>query len=183
MVPAAFATGLMLLAAACTHTYEEKKTTTSEPPVLTSVTRVYVGRPFDITYKDKVVHNSGKSIAEALLISFNRNTKGAAMSRRPQSVPEALESAVQFRAEFMAYPVILKWEDRSTEFSGIRDKLAFRLDLYEVGTGQVIHSKEFEAKSRWMTDGGDTPVDLLEQPIDLWVQTLFRRMERPSSLF
>lgn len=173
----------MLMTLGCKHTYEEKRISDAAPPVMTSNTRVYVGRPFDATYKEKVVHNSGKSIADALLVAFSRNTKAVAMSRRPQSVPEALESAIQYRAEFMVYPVILKWEDRATEMSGIRDKLWFRIDLYEVGTGQVVHAKEFEAKSRWMTDGGDTPGDLLEDPINLYVQSLFQRRERPSSLY
>lgn len=173
----------LLASTGCKHTYQEKKVGEKEAPVLTSNTRIYVGRPYDTTYKEKVVHNSGKSIAEAVLIALNRNTKAAAMSRRPQSVPEALEAAIQYRAEFLIYPVILHWEDRATEMSGRRDKLSFRLDMYEVGTGEVVFSKEVEAKSRWMTDGGDSPTDLLQEPIDTYVQGLFRRLEAPSSLF
>jgi hypothetical protein len=173
---------LTLLGLGCQHTYEEKKVNEAAPPVLQANTRIYIGRPFDATFKEKVVHNSGKSIAEALLIGFNRTTKAAAMSRRPQRVEEALEAAREYRAEYMVYPVILSWEDRATEKSGRRDKLLFRLDLYEVGGGTVVFSREIDAKSRWMTDGGDTPADLLQEPIDNFVQTLFRSFESPSLL-
>jgi len=35
----------------------------------------------------------------------------------------------------------------------------------------------------WLTEGGDSPNDLLEQPIEGFVNSLFRRVEKPSALW
>lgn len=171
----------LLCGTGCQHTFEEKPLGKQAPPGLGATNRIYIGRPFDASFKEKIAHNSGAQIAEALLVAFYRNTKFAGMSRRPQTMVDAMKSAEEWRADYLVYPTIVKWEDRATEFSGVRDKLEFRLDLYKVATGEVLLSHLVDAKSRWMTDGGDTPVDLLQAPIDQWVQSLFQSpIEKPN---
>jgi hypothetical protein len=172
-----------MLSLGCQHTFKETKIGEGPTPILRNDTRVYIARPPDAVYKKTVAQNSGKHVAAALLDAFSRNTKGAFMGKNPESVTEALETARRINAKYVVYPHILRWEDHLTEFTGIRDKLELRIELLDVeGGGGVVYAKEIEAKSRWMTDGGDTPQDLIGEPVDHFVALLFRTIEAPTSL-
>lgn len=174
---------LSLLATGCKSTYSDKQVSTEPVPLLRSTSRIYVGMPFDATFKEEVAHNSGKQAAEAIFNAFARNTRPVFISRSPESLGEALESARRVNAEYLVYPHIFRWEDRATEWSGVRDKLQMRVDLIDLETSQVAFAKEIEATGKWMTDGGETPADLLQQPLDHYANALFRRTEKPSALW
>jgi len=173
----------LLFPAGCTSTYSEKEITTAPPPILRSNSRVYVAVPFDASYKGKVAQGSGKQTAEALHAAFFRYTKPVFMSRFPESTGEALESARNVGAEYLAYPTILKWEDRATEWTGRRDQLQVKVELIQLETSQVAFAREITATGKWMSDGGDSPRDLLNQPAEEYVNALFRRIEKPSALW
>lgn len=166
----------------CQSTYTEKNTTTDAPPILRSTTRIYVAIPFDASFKEKVAQGSGKATAQAFYAAFARHIKGTYISRNPESLDEALDSARQIGAQYLVYPNILRWEDRATEWSGRRDRLQLKVDLIDLSTSRVAFSREISATGKWMTDGGDTPIDLLGEPAEEFVNALFRRIERPSAL-
>jgi hypothetical protein len=180
--------GLIALALAalvfggCQSTYHERNASLDPLPLLRSDTRIYVGMPFDASDRKEVAFQSGKKAAEALYTAFSRNTKPVFISRGPESLSEALENARRFNAKYLVYPTIKLWEDRATEWSGRRDKVDFRVDVIDLATSRNVYWKEFEATGRFMTDGGDTPADLLQQPVDQFAATLFRRTETPSAL-
>jgi len=46
-----------------------------------------------------------------------------------------------------------------------------------------VFSREFEATGKFMTDGGETPKDLLDQPAEQFANSIFRRIEKPSALW
>ena len=166
----------------CESTYTEKNLSDEPIPLLRNTSRIYVAIPFDASFKNKVAQGSGKQIAEALVTAFSRNTKAVFISKFPESLSEALESARGRNAEYLVYPNLLKWEDRATEWSGRRDRLQVRIDTIDLTDSRVVYSKMIEATGKWMTDGGDTPIDLLEQPAEGYVNSLFRRIETPSAL-
>lgn len=168
--------------ASCQSTYSEQDLSTSAPPLLRNTSRIYVAIPFDASFKHKVAQSSGKQTAEALAASFQKNTRSVYMSKYPESMSEALDSARKFSAEYLVYPMLLKWEDRSTEYSGIRDRLQVRIDTIDMSNSSVVFSKMIEATGKWMSDGGDTPADLLGEPADNYVNSLFRHIETPSAL-
>jgi hypothetical protein len=171
------------LLTACKSTYSEKELSSEAPPILKSNTRIYVAIPFDATFKDEVVQGSGKQTAQAFQVAFLRYTRSVYMSRFPESLGEALEIARNGHMEYVLYPTIVRWEDRATEFTGRRDRLTIKADLIDLATSKVVFSREFEATGKWMTDGGETPKDLLEQPAEQYVNALFRRIEKPSALW
>ena len=172
-----------VLASGCQSTYSDRQVSNEPVPMLRSNTRVYVGMPFDATDRKDVAYQSGRQVAEAIHTAFARNTRPVFISRTPESLGEALDSARKVNADYLAYPTIQLWLDRATEWSGRRDKLKLRVDLIELETSQVVYAKEIEAAGKWMTDGGDTPADLVQQPVEHFVNTLFRRAETPSALW
>jgi hypothetical protein len=173
---------LLAFCLGCKSTYSEKNVTHEPPPILKSNSRIYVAIPFDGRFKDTVEQGSGKSTAQAFQAAFLRYTRSVYISKFPESVSEALETARRANLEYLLYPAILKWEDRATEWSGRRDRLALKVDLIDLSTSQVVFSREIEATGKWMTDGGDSPTDLVDEPAEQYVNALFRRVERPSAL-
>jgi len=174
--------GLMCLTG-CKSTYSETNVTTEPPPLLGNSSRIYVAVPFDASFKNQVALSSGKRTAETLFVAFNRYTRSVHMGKFPESASDALENARRFNAEYLVYPNIVKWEDRATEYSGVRDRLELKIDLVNLQDAKLAFSREISATGKWMTEGGDTPGDLLEQPIEEFVNALFRRVEKPSALW
>jgi hypothetical protein len=171
-----------LLLSGCKSTYSEKNMTAEAPPILRTTTRIYVAIPFDASFKEKVAQGSGKATAQAFFAAFSRHIRGTFLSRVPQSLDEALDAARAFNAEYLVYPNIVQWEDRATEWSGRRDRLTLKVDLIDLATSSLVFSREISATGKWMSDGGDTPTDLLDEPAQQYVNALFRRIERPSAL-
>ena len=167
----------------CKSTYSEKNVTSEAPPVLRNSSRVYIAIPFDVSFKKTVAQGSGKQTAQAIHAAFSGYTRSAYLGKFPESIAEALDSARARNAEYLLYPNLLKWEDRATEWSGRRDQLKIKLDLIDLADSKVVFSREITATGRWMTDGGDSPNDLLDKPVEEYVNALFRRVEKPSALW
>ena len=173
----------MAVLTACKSTYSEKDLSNEPPPLLKSNSRIYVAIPFDATFKKEVVQGSGKQTAQAFQVAVLRYTRSVYMSKFPESVGEALEIARNGHMEYVLYPTIVRWEDRATEYTGLRDQLAVKAELIDLKTSKVVFSREIEATGKWMTDGGESPKDLLEQPAEQYANALFRRIEKPSALW
>ena len=171
-----------LVLAACTATHSEKNLTNEPPPILKSTSRIYVASPFDASFKETVAQDSGKLTAQAFQAAMLRYTRSAYISKFPESVGEALESARKANLEYVVYPSILRWEDRATEWSGIRDRLTLKVDLIDLTAGTIVFSREIQSTGKWMSDGGESPRDLLDEPAEQYVNALFRRIDRPSAL-
>jgi PBP1b-binding outer membrane lipoprotein LpoB len=176
------ATLAALVLAACETTYTEKNLTNEPPPILKSTSRIYVAIPFDASFKDTVAQQSGKNTAEAFQVAFLRYSRSVYTSKFPESAGEALESARRANMEYVLYPTILRWEDRATEYTGLRDRLALKVDLIDLNSGTIVFSREAEVTGKWMSDGGETPRDLLTDPAEQFANSVFRRIDRPSAL-
>jgi len=176
-------TGLALgLLAGCKSSYSEKQLSQGPPPLVGNNARIYIAKPFDAVDRKKVAMESGKQAADSLFAAFSRHTRYIYAGKSSESVSEGLDSARKVRADFMVYPTLIEWTDRATEFSGRRDRLKLKVEVIELAESKVVFAQEIEATGRWMTDGGDTPADLLDQPLQNLVNSLFRRVERPSAL-
>jgi hypothetical protein len=177
----AVAGALLLASAGCKNTYKETSTFKS-PPVILPEDRVFVAMPFDALFKGKVMFKSGKNTAVSIADAFGRYGKAVFVSKQPQGLTESMESAKSVRAQYLVYPTLLKWEDRSTEWSGRRDRLLLRLDLIDMSSGQTVYSRTITGRGKWMTEGGDTPTDLLDEPVELFANDLYQHHETPSAL-
>jgi len=143
------------------------------PPQLRTDSKIYVSMPFDAVSGKHVAIESGRQTAEAIATALSRYNKRVFMSKIPLSLVEGMEAARKIQAEYMVYPTIVEWRDYATEWSGKRDRLKLRIDLIEVATEQRVYSKEFEDRSKWMTDGGDRPSGLLSTPAGTFASDLF----------
>jgi hypothetical protein len=166
------------------HSTIQQTSTDVAPGVapLRSNSRVYVAMPEDALDKNNPVPQSGRRTALALQDAFKRHTRNVLTGKLPETVAEAIDHARDVQYEFVAFPTILKWQDRPTEWTGVRDKLQLKVDLISVETSQVLRSTMINGKGRWMTDGDDQPQDMLPDPVDKFVRSLFRMTYTPSAL-
>jgi hypothetical protein len=175
--------GLVACAVGCQNTYKQDITEVKAASApMTSKSRVYIAMPEDAMDKKEPVPSSGKRTALALQEAFTRQTKFVTVAKVPETLADAIEHARNVNADFVAFPTILEWKDRPTEWTGVRDRLQLQIDVIEVSTGETIRSTKIQGTSRWMTDGEDAPQDLLADPVDKFVRGLFRVIMTPSAL-
>jgi len=91
----------------------------------------------------------------------------------PETTADAVEAARMKRCTYLIIPKITHWEDRATEWSGIRDKMELFVKVIRVEDGVELRSAEIKGKSSWATFGGDHPQDLLKEPVAEFAVSLF----------
>ena len=76
---------------------------------------------------------------------------------------------------YFVKPVILswEWEDRATEWSGKADRIEIQLIIYDVVTKKERANSSYTGKSKWATFGGDHRQDLLPEPTNSCVNSLY----------
>lgn len=154
--------------------------TTTVTPVSTSPAKkvdrgaaVYIVTPRDGNYGKEEYPGSGKEVATALQGAFVRYADEVIIGGELDSTSDAIEAAKLKKCQYLVIPKITHWEDRATEWSGIRDKLVIFIKVVSVEDGVEVRSVEVSGKSSWFTFGGDHPQDLLGSPIQQFVKTLF----------
>ena len=135
--------------------------------------RIYVATPNDGNYNGRLYPGSGAVVATAFDSAFSRFSNSVIVGPRSDSAADGIARAKEKNCAYAVMPNITKWEDRATEWSGIRDKMELFVKVIRVDDGVSIASAEIKGKSRWMTFGGDHPQDLVKVPVDQFVATLF----------
>jgi len=154
---------ILLLAVCGCHASHEWRQSDNPKPSLAG--GVYVAVPENGSFETSVYPDSGRqtaaAVAEALRSASVRVEQGQAV----EDVAAALATARTRSCAFMLRPVILHWEDRATQWSGRRDSIEVRLDLFDARTGLVVDSSTLSCRSRLMSFGGDHPQKLLAGPL------------------
>ena len=133
----------------------------------------YVVTPHDGNYGEILYPGSGTSVASAFESALARYAENVVIGSFTETTTEALEAAKAKKCTYLIFPRITHWEDRATEWSGIRDKMELLVKVIRVEDAEVIRNSEISGKSRWLTLGGTHPQDLLKEPVDEFVESLF----------
>lgn len=154
--------------------------TTTVTPVSTAPAKklnrgavVYIVTPRDGNYGTEQYQGSGNEVATALQAAFVRYADDVIVGGSVDSVSDAIEAAKLKKCQYAVIPKITHWEDRATEWSGIRDKLVIFIKVVSVEDGTEVRSVEVSGNSSWFTFGGDHPQDLIKSPIQKFVASLF----------
>jgi len=172
-----------LLLCGCQHSYREMPVANVPArPKLKTDSTVFVAIPPDGRHHHQFVYESGQFTAVTIRDAFAKYVKRAYVGRRVQTFAEGLETARAAGCGYFICPTILRWEDRSTEYSGRRDLLEIKVEIVEAASGEILHATVLQGRSRLFTDGGDAPQDLLPEPIRNYVASLFQPVHTPSAL-
>jgi uncharacterized protein DUF4823 len=134
----------------------------------------YVVLPVDGQYEGAIYQGSGAATAQAVSSALLWHVERTIVGTTPgEELTSALQRAKGQAVTHVFHTMILHWEDRATEWSGITDKVALKLAVYDAPTGKLISSTVARASSKWGTLGGDHPQDLLPELIKRFVDPLF----------
>lgn len=136
---------------------------------------VMIAIPRDGVYGSFHYAGSGTNVAMTLESAFSRHINKAMLGIEGADVPETIENAKQKACGYLILPKITHWEDRATEWSLLRDKMAIIISVYAVTNGVELRKVEIDGKSSWFTLGGDHPQDLLEKPFRQFVDSLYQK--------
>ena len=156
----------------CADTHSVQKVINSGHTLSPSAS-AYVTTPADGRYGKTVYDGSGRMTSDIVATAFMRRLSRVDQADGPQSNEEALASARKMGATYLVAPDILQWEDRATEWSGKPDRAEIRLRVVDTATERVIASGLISGQSGLATLGGDKPQDLLRQPTENYVGSLF----------
>jgi len=166
------AVSLLVLASGCADTHQIIGRTAPVSKFGASDT-ILVGVPDDGMYGADTYRGSGLNTAQIVLAAFAKHTRMAKIGRPSQTFDETLASARQAGVKYLVYPTILHWEDRATEWSAIPDKVEVRIEVIEASSGETVASGVIKGKSGLATFGGDHPQDLLPEPTQEFVFSLY----------
>lgn len=167
----AFAAATLL--AACASTYKQEVVSAPVAKLERGKT-VLVATPRNGAYEKKEYPLSGRQTAAAVQAAFSRFTDKVAVSPDCSDLTCLQRSAAAGQSyDYFVVPAILHWEDRATEWSGIPDRVEVKLIVSDARSSNELASIVISGKSKWATFGGDHPQDLLPEPLNLYVQSLY----------
>ena len=132
---------------------------------------VVISIPKDGVYGRKQYPNSGKMTANAVKAAFSKFATQADIDSNCNI--NCLNILDKRKYGYYIKPEILHWEDRATEWSGIPDRIEIQIGIYDISSGKELASSTYTGKSKWATFGGDHPQDLLEEPTEQYVNSLY----------
>jgi len=134
---------------------------------------VLISIPEDGWYGNTQYRNSGKMTANAVRVAFAKFTSVTDVTSSCHG-DDCLDSINTEKYKYYVKPEILHWEERATEWSGKPDRIEIQLVIFDVVTRNEIANSSYTGKSKWATFGGDHPQDLLPEPTNQYVSSLYQ---------
>lgn len=164
------ACALLIVLTGCTASYQQNEMTQPSEP-LSETAFVYIVIPHDGRFERQVYPNFGVMTADATRAAFSRHA--ARIEMVDTCSIGTCFAKLNGEVGYLVIPEILHWEDRATEWSGKADRLEVKITVYDLSTQEILASSVLQGRSQWATLGGDHPQDLLPEPINSYVDSLY----------
>ena len=161
---------LATLMVGCASTYEQVHVTA--PAVKLELGKsILIASPANGSYETINYMESGRMTADAVNRAFAKYSDNISIIDECQDL-ECLQSKAA-AVDYFVVPEILHWEDRNTEWSGKKDVIEIKISVVDATSGSVLASGVISGKSKWASFGGDHPQDLLPEPLQAYVDSLY----------
>lgn len=167
-----FLSVVLLVSAGCASTYRHSHHAI-QAQKLNPAAGVLILVPTDGWYGSIRYPDSGIMTVRAIEAAFSKRAKRVGVVR-DCDLEECLKAIDVERYGYFVWPKILHWEERATEWSGKPDRIEIQITIYDTKTKQQIAKSSYTGKSKWATFGGDHPQDLLPEPTNAYVSSLYR---------
>ena len=165
-------TAALLVLSGCSSSYKHSELQSPEVKLDRTV-GVLISTPENGWYDQTEYIESGVMTANAVKNSFSKNSQKVTITSKCEGM-DCLNTIDINAYGYYVQPIILHWEDRATEWSGKADKLEIQIITFDSKTKKEIGNTTFSGKSKWATFGGDHPQDLLDEPINKYVESLYK---------
>ena len=155
------AVACVALSAACASTEVRRANRFDDLPPAGDDVAVRVAVPGDGSYDEKVYPGSGGIVAERIVDHLRERFTNVERGTADAGSVRVLEIT----------PAILHWEDRATNWSGIRDRIRVELRLRDL-PGDRQRLLVFAANNSWFTLVNNPPESLLDASFDAAVDEL-----------
>lgn len=135
-------------------------------------TPVVIAKPADGAYETHNYAGSGNATATAVKAAFLQHSDNVSIFTDCEDTA-CLKRNHPINRGYYVIPQILHWEDRATEWSGIPDKIEVKITIYNAESNARVASTIISGKSKWATFGGDHPQDLLPEPVNAYISSLY----------
>jgi len=149
------------------------------PAALTSGDIPCVMVAADGAYGSRVYAGSGRTVSTQI-VSVVRRTWPEATLVEPPDENEAATRCGALGSNYLIVPTLLHWEDRATNWSGVRDHIDVEVHLLRIAPKELLRSMTFEARNNWFTLVDAAPSELLDDRFDAGVAQLLS-MSRENS--
>ena len=162
---------VVILLSGCAAKYNQVNL--SQPRTkLTAGNSVLIATPENGSYGNREYSSSGRMTALAVNAAFAKFSNDIKVSNKCKDFNCLKEKATK-SFDYYVIPEILQWEDRATEWSAKPDRIEIKLSVYESETENELASTILSGKSKLLTLGGDHPQDLLAEPLNKYIGTLY----------
>jgi len=161
---------ILITLSACTASYEVVRHGNKQ---LSTTDRYYISRPDDGSFGTTNYSNSGEMTRDALFNELTLLGVKAIKGINTQEKQDSLLAAKQQHCSMLIYPTILHWEDRATEWSGLRDRAKIQLEIIDTETGSIVDNTILDLVGTWWTFGGLHPQDMVNESVEDYFQQLF----------
>ncbi len=165
--------GLLFLSislSACTAKYDVVR---HENNHLSTSDSYFVSNPKDGKYETNNYVNSGKMTRDAFYNELTRLGIKVGKDKNILGKEASLVNAKQKGFDVLIFLTILHWEDRATEWSGLRDSAKIKLELVDIETDSTIDNSVLDLVGTWWTLGGLHPQDMVNETVGEYFQQLF----------
>jgi hypothetical protein len=133
---------------------------------------IYV--PEDMEYEHVLYKGSGRIVAERIIEYLSKKTSSVV---EIDEIEGAFESCNESGVKYLIVPFITQWTDRDLNFSGYRDEVEIKLDIYDTGSARKVNFVVFRSISPWWAFAGKKTEDMLGEDFEkavlklLFIQT------------
>jgi hypothetical protein len=163
---------LVLFVFGCADSHRVSPTNKSSEK-LSSSEFAYVVVPQDGRYGATNYTGSGQTVAQIVASAFAKHINRVEIGQKLEQPDAVVANAQELGATYLVTPMIVHWEDRATEWSLKSDKVEVKITVHDVASGRMLASAVVSGSSGLATFGGDHPQDLLPEPMDSYVGSLF----------
>ena len=164
---------LLTLLVGCTASYQVNDLSGAAAVHLDRTKGVYVAVPQDGAYGTTVSLGSGQIVAQAVADAFSGLAARVHIAESAVGEDHSIVAAKSLNAKYLIEPVIVHWEERATEWSGRPSRMAIRLSIIDVTTGDQVTSSAIEGRSRIVSFTATSPESLLRDPLARYVRGLY----------
>lgn len=133
---------------------------------------VTISKPADGAYEGRPYLGSGSATASVVRAAFLKFSDDVNVIEECGDI-NCLKNNHTISDGYYVVPQILHWEDRATEWSGIPDQIEVKITIYDAASNNRIASTLISGKSKLATFGGDHPQDLLPDPVNAYISSLY----------
>jgi hypothetical protein len=136
-----------------------------------------VAIPLDATYHGRIYEGSGQETAKVVAAAFRRHLQQVEIMSG-NAFYNSMDASGASRFDYLVMPSIIQWEDSSVKRSRREDHVEIGIRVMRTSDGATLAQWRVKKPSRVSTIFNASPAEQLSEPIEEYVNELFRGMGR-----